>query len=56
MPTIRKGVRKDDLEKDTFGRYHCTDCGTKLTRIERHGEAGQVHRCPDCGREWEQLR
>lgn len=56
MQTIRKAVRNNELETDTYGRYHCTACGTRVTRLQRDAEAGQVHRCPDCGREWQQLR
>lgn len=56
MKTIRQGVRENDLEKDTYGRYICTACGARVTRLERQGDAGQVHQCPDCGREWQRLR
>lgn len=51
MTTIRKGVRNEDLEKDTFSRSFWTACGTKLTRLERQGEAGQVHEGPNGGRQ-----
>lgn len=55
MKSVRKGLRKGDLEKDTYGRLSCTTCGVDLKSRNDPGEVGTVKRCPECGNEWRDL-
>lgn len=56
MKTTRKGLREGDLYKDTYERLNCADCEKKLATENPPEEVYTIRRCPDCGREWKELR
>ena len=55
MKSVRKGLREQALEKDTYGRLSCTSCGKELNSRNDPDEVGTVKRCPECGTEWREL-
>jgi len=55
MPSVRKGLRSGDLEKDTYERLTCADCGDELDTRNDPDELGKVRVCPSCGSEWTQI-
>jgi hypothetical protein len=55
MTSVRKGLRAGDLEKDTYERLTCTDCGEELETHNDPDEIGKVRFCPSCDREWTQV-
>lgn len=55
MKSVHKGLRGDELEKDTYGRLRCTACGEELTTENDPDEIGVVHSCPSCGKTWRKL-
>ncbi|MFB6308095.1 MAG: HVO_0758 family zinc finger protein [Haloarculaceae archaeon] len=55
MKSVRKGLRSGDIEKDTYERLTCSDCGEPLTTENDPGEVGKVRVCPECGREWREV-
>ncbi|WP_197052500.1 HVO_0758 family zinc finger protein [Halobellus rufus] len=56
MKTTRKGLRAGELEKDTYGRLNCKECGESLKTKNDPDEVYTVRRCPDCEQEWKELR
>lgn len=56
MPSVRKGLRRGDVHRDTYGRLRCADCGAKLSGNADPAAVDAVRTCPDCGREWTELR
>jgi predicted Zn-ribbon and HTH transcriptional regulator len=56
MKTTRKGLRDGELEKDTYGRLNCAECGETLKTKNDPDEVYTVRRCPDCETEWKELR
>ena len=56
MKTVRKALREGDLEKDTYERVACADCGKTLKTKHDPSAVGTVRACPDCGGEWKELR
>jgi predicted RNA-binding Zn-ribbon protein involved in translation (DUF1610 family) len=55
MKSVRKGIRSGDIEKDTYERLNCADCGEQLTTVNDPDELGTVRACPECGREWHEV-
>jgi predicted RNA-binding Zn-ribbon protein involved in translation (DUF1610 family) len=55
MQSVRKGLRAGDLEKDTYERLTCSDCGEELDTRNDPNEVGRVRVCPGCGREWKEV-
>lgn len=55
MKSTRKGLRDDELYKDTYGRLNCADCEKTLGTENSPDEVFTVRRCPDCDREWKEL-
>lgn len=55
MESIRKGLRAGDLEKDTYERLVCTDCGEQLATENDPDVVGKLRVCPECGVEWQQV-
>jgi hypothetical protein len=55
MSSVRKALRAGTVRKDTYERLLCTDCGVPLNTASRGG-VGWTRACPDCGREWRQVR
>lgn len=55
MDSVRKGLRADDIEKDTYGRLVCAECEAELGTRDDPDDVGTVRACPDCGSEWRQL-
>ena len=55
MKSTRKGLRGDDLYKDTYGRLNCADCEKTLATESSDDEVFNVRRCPDCDRQWKEL-
>lgn len=56
MKTTRKGLRDGDLYKDTYERLNCAHCEKSLAKENPEDEVFAIRRCPDCGREWKELR
>ncbi|WP_348611036.1 HVO_0758 family zinc finger protein [Halobaculum rarum] len=56
MKSTRKGLREGELEKDNYERLVCSDCGQSLAKKNPPEEVYSVRTCPDCGREWKELR
>ncbi|SFR37788.1 HVO_0758 family zinc finger protein [Halogeometricum limi] len=55
MKTTRKGLRDGELEKDTYGRLSCTDCGEALKKTNDPDEVFSLRTCPECATEWKEL-
>ena len=55
MSSVTKALRSGVVRKDTYERLVCDDCNRQLTTRDRGG-VGWRRACPDCGREWKQLR
>lgn len=55
MNSVRKGLRKGTLQKDTYGRLSCGDCEVDLKTRNDPDAIGTVRICPTCGREWREL-
>ena len=55
MKSVRKALRDGDLEKDTYERLTCSDCGKTLSTVNDPDEIGTVRQCPDCGGEWKEI-
>lgn len=55
MKSTRKGLRNNDLYKDTYGRLNCAECEKTLATENAPDEVYTVRRCPDCGREFKEL-
>ena len=56
MRSVRKGLRAGEIEKDTYDRLTCSACGVSLAKRDDPAELGMVRTCPECGREWEQVK
>ncbi|WP_277553268.1 HVO_0758 family zinc finger protein [Halobaculum limi] len=56
MKSTRKGLREGELEKDNYERLKCVECGESLSKQNPPDEVYSVRTCPDCGREWKELR
>jgi len=55
MESVRKGLRAGEIEKDTYERLACADCGEELATQAKPDEVGRVRVCPECGREWKEV-
>ena len=55
MESTRKGLRSGNLEKDTYERLVCADCGEHLDTKNDPDEIGRVRVCPECGAKWKEL-
>ena len=55
MESVRKGLRSGDLEKDTYERLTCADCGEELLTENDPDEVGKVRVCPSCDTEWKDV-
>lgn len=56
MRSVRKGLRAGEIEKDTYDRLTCAACGVSLAKRDDPDQLGMVRTCPECGREWEQVK
>ena len=56
MKSVRKGLRDGDIEKDTYERLVCADCGKSLATKNEPSEIGSVRVCPECGTEYKELK
>jgi len=56
MKSVRKGLRSGEIEKDTYERLHCNRCEKALKSKNEPEEIGTVRVCPECGREWKELK
>jgi hypothetical protein len=56
MQSTRKGLRAGDLYKDTYERLTCGECDEGLKTRNPTDEVYTVRSCPECGREWKELR
>lgn len=56
MKSIRKALRDGELEKDTYERVTCAECGKALKTENDPETITTVRRCPDCGKEWKEIR
>jgi len=55
MKSVRKGLRAGELEKDTYDRLVCSECGESLKTENDPDEVGSVRVCPECGSRWQQI-
>ena len=55
MESVRKGLRSGALEKDTYERLTCADCGEELGTQNDPDEVGKVRVCPECGSQWKEV-
>ena len=55
MKSVRKALRDGDLDKDTYGRLVCDECGTNLQTKNDPEQIGSVRACPECGTEYKEL-
>ena len=55
MESVRKGLRAGDLEKDTYERLSCVECGEVLKSQNDPYEIGTVRVCPECATEWKEV-
>jgi hypothetical protein len=55
MDSVRKGLRAGDIDKDTYDRLVCGECGSDLGTRDDPGEVFSVRYCPECESEWKQL-
>lgn len=56
MKSTRKGLRNDDLYKDTYERLNCSECEQALKTKNDPDKVYSVRVCPECGTEWKELR
>jgi hypothetical protein len=56
MKSTRKGLREGELAKDTYGRLTCSSCEKSLKKRNDPDEVFSVRTCPECDREWKELR
>ncbi|WP_306421033.1 HVO_0758 family zinc finger protein [Haladaptatus sp. T7] len=55
MQSVRSGLRKGEVEKDTYGRLSCSDCGESLKTRNDPDEVYSVRLCPNCDSKWKVL-
>ncbi len=55
MESVRKGLRAGDIEKDTYERLACAECGEELENRQNPDNVGKLRVCPECGSEWKQV-
>jgi len=55
MESVRKGLRHDDLFKDTYQRLNCADCEEELKTENDPDVIGTIRVCPECGTQWKEL-
>lgn len=55
MKSTRKGLRNDELYKDTYQRLNCAECEKTLATENPPDEVYNVRKCPDCEKEWKEL-
>ena len=56
MKSTRKGLRDDELFKDTYERLNCAACEKTLKTEDDPDEVFSVRICPECNRRWKELR
>ena len=56
VKSTRKGLREGELQKDNYERLSCVECGENLAKENPPDEVFSVRSCPNCGREWKELR
>lgn len=56
MKSIRNGLRAGELDKDTYQRVICADCEKPLKTTNDPDSITSIRTCPDCGKEWKELR
>ncbi|MFB9804660.1 HVO_0758 family zinc finger protein [Haladaptatus pallidirubidus] len=52
MQSVRSGLRKGKVEKDTYGRLSCSTCRKSLTTQNDPDEIFSVRSCPECENQW----
>lgn len=55
MKSVRKGLRAGEIEKDTYERLTCADCGEELGTRNDPDAIGTVRFCPECDRQWQKV-
>ncbi len=55
MQSARKALRDGSIDKDSYGRLRCGECGTSLGTDDPDEEIYTIRRCPDCDGEWKEL-
>jgi ribosomal protein S27AE len=55
MDSVRRGLRAGEIEKDTYERLACADCGETLETEALPDDVGKKRTCPDCGTAWQEM-
>ena len=56
MKSVRKALRDGELDKDTYQRVVCSECEKPLKTQNDPDSISTLRICPDCGKEWKELR
>ena len=56
MKSVRKALRDGDIEKDTYERLVCGECGESLQTKNEPDEIGSLRVCPKCGAEYKEIK
>jgi NAD-dependent SIR2 family protein deacetylase len=56
MRSVRKGLRAGEIEKGLYDRLECTACEEKLTTENDSDLLGVIRTCPECSREWQEIK
>lgn len=55
MQSVRKGLRSQEIIKDTYGRLQCAECGIDLAKRHIEDDIGSIMSCPECNKEWRRV-
>ena len=55
MKSIRKGLRDDELVKDTYGRLECANCEMVMKSEPEPDAVFDLRVCPECGTQYKDL-
>lgn len=55
MESVRKGLRSGAIEKDTYERLACADCGETLATENDPDKLETIRVCPECGKQWKKV-
>lgn len=56
MKSTRKGLRDDDLYKDTYERLNCAKCDQVLKTTTDSDSVFDLRTCPECDSQYKDLR
>jgi len=56
MRSVRKALRAGEIEKGTYDRLECAECGATLKSRNDPDELGVIRSCHNCDREWQEIK